>query len=569
MRLTPLDLGIIVVYLVFALVVGALSLRRSSHSTVAFFAAGRSLPGWLLGVSMAATTFAVDTPLAVTGIVAGEGIVGNWFWWCTAIGHVGAIVLFSRLWRRSEVLTDAELVEVRYGGRPAAVLRAVQAGFYAVGVNIIVLGWGLAAMSKVSAAILPWPTQVTVVALVTFALLYSALGGLRAVVLTDLVQFAFAMTGSVALAYLAVREVGGLGELVARVEALPGREDTLRFLPRAGGGGMVVAAFATYVLVQWWARMAADGGGYLAQRMFAARDAEQARTAATWFVWLHYVVRPWPWILVALAALVIFPQGSTELPGGDREAAYPLLLARLMPPGLLGVALAALLAAFMSTVDTHLNWGTSYLVNDLYGRLLRPRAGRRELLIASWIGMALVALLALAAASVIETVEGAWKFLAAAGAGMGLPALLRWVWWRMTAWAELTGMLVGASTAAVTYLVTPDLPHHVRLWIVASASVSTALAAALLGPPADPATVRAFVERVRPPGRWGPFGGHRGRLTPLALAWLSGIVAIYAAIGGIGKLLLGQPILGGGLAILSMLGWLTSRSLLRRADRLG
>ncbi|MDP7114507.1 MAG: Na+:solute symporter, partial [Myxococcota bacterium] len=527
---------------------------------------------------MVATTFAVDTPLVVTGIVAGDGIVGNWFWWSTAIGHVGAIVLFGRLWRRAEVLTDAELVELRYGGRPARVLRSVQACFYAVAINSIVLGWGLAAMRKVSAAVLPWDPEWVVVGFVLFALLYSALGGLRAVVLTDLVQFTFAMTGSVALAFLAVREVGGLGPLVDQIRSLPGGDDTLRMVPGAGSGSLVVTVFATYVLVQWWARMAADGGGYLAQRMFAARDDRQAATAAGWFVWLHYVVRPWPWILVGLAALVLFPPGSAEelasLPllneagDVDREAAYPLLLVKLMPVGLLGIAVAALLAAFMSTVDTHIHWGTSYLVNDLYRQLIRPRAGQRELMIASWLCMAGMAALALAVGQVIDRVEDAWKFLAAAGAGMGTPALLRWIWWRMTAWAELLGMLTGAVTAVITYTFAPDLIHAHRLWITAGASVTVSALAVAFGPATAPEVLRTFVARVRPPGYWGPHATGAPGLGLLLGAWAAGIVAVFAALIGIGHLLLGAPTSGALLALLALTTWLLSRHLVRRADRL-
>jgi len=577
MHISVLDLSIIVAYLLFAMAVGALSLRRSSRSTVAFFAAGRSLPGWLLGISMVATTFAVDTPLAVTGIVAGEGIAGNWFWWCTAIGHVGMIVIFGRLWRRSEVLTDAELVELRYGGRGAKVLRSVQACFFAVGVNAIVLGWGLAAMEKVTNAALPegafgWlpggdPAHLLVVALVLFALLYSSLGGLRAVVITDLVQFAFAMTGSVALAWLAVREVGGLGPLREAIASNPETAHTLDLIPRLSAGQLVIATFATYLLIQWWARMHADGGGYLAQRMVAARDDHQARTAATWFVWMHYVVRPWPWIMVALAALVIFPVGGVGLPDGDREAAYPMLLMQLMPKGLLGIALASLLAAFMSTVDTHLNWGTSYLINDLYGRLIRPRAGRRELMIASWVGMVLMAALALGVASVIDSVEGAWKFLAAAGAGLGLPSLLRWVWWRMTSWAELTGMLVGTSTAAILFATAPEMEYAHRLWIVAGIGATSSLLVVFLGPAPDREAAGRFFQRVRPPGWWRPFGRGGQGMARLGAAWFLGVIGVYGVLLGTGKLLLGGPWLGALLVAIGIGAWFGSRALVKRADR--
>ena len=571
MSLTTADVVIVIAYLCFALAVGILSRRQASGSTVAFFAAGRSLPGWLLGVSMVATTFAVDTPLAVTGIVAGQGIAGNWFWWCTAIGHVGMIVVFSRLWRRTEVITDAELAELRYGGRGAAILRATQAFFYAVIVNSFVLGWGLVAAVKVSRVVLPWPPWWTVTAVMAFALLYAALGGLRAVVLTDLAQFIFAIVGSFALAYLAVREVGGLGTLVEKVQQQPGvPEGVLDVIPGTGVEGALTAAFVTYLLLQWWARVWADGGGYLAQRMLASGDPAKARTAATWFVWLHYTVRPWPWILVGLAALVLFPMGSEQLPQGDRESAYPLLLMQLMPPGLLGVALASLLAAFMSTVDTHLNWGTSYLVNDLYGRLLRPNAGRRELMAVTWIGMVLMALLAMGVASVFHSVEGAWKALALGGAGLGLPTLLRWVWWRVTAWCELAGLVVGLATAITVTLARPDLEYAYKLWIVAGTSVSSTLMMLAFGPRPDPEAIRRFVERVNPPGFWGARFSAGGRgLGGLLLAWAFGVAAVFAVLIGGGKALLGEPMLGFALLMVGATSWTVCQALMRRADRLG
>ncbi len=563
-------MAIVLVYLCFALAVGVLSRRQASRSTVAFFAAGRSLPGWVLGVSMVATTFAVDTPLAITGIVAGEGIAGNWFWWCTAIGHVGMIVLFSRLWRRGGVITDAELAELRYGGRSAAVLRAVQAFFYSLLVNSFVLGWGLVAALKVADAMTPWPAWWTVGALMTFALGYAALGGLRAVVLTDLAQFAFAMVGATALAVFAVREVGGLAvlaEQVQRAEAAP--TGVLDIVPRFGTDGVLAATFATYLLMQWWARLWSDGGGYLAQRMLASKDPENARTAATWFVWLHYVVRPWPWILVALAALILVPAGSALLPDGDREAAYPLLMMRLMPPGLLGVALASLIAAFMSTVDTHLNWGSSYLVNDLYGRLLRPQAGRRELLAASWAGMLLVALLAVGVASVFDSVVGAWKAFALGGAGLGLPTLLRWVWWRITAWCELAGMGAGLVAAVLLSVAAPDMLYAHKLWIVVAISAAAAVLALVAGPPPDAAACQRFVSRVHPPGFWGPHGDSvTGGLAMLLAAWGLGVAGVFGVLIGTGQSLLGRAGTGLPLMALGAAAWWGCRTLIRRGDRM-
>ncbi|MBW3535107.1 MAG: endolytic transglycosylase MltG, partial [Gemmatimonadetes bacterium] len=408
--LAPLDWAVVLGYLAFALMVGVWVSRSASRSMDSYFVAGRGLPWWWLGTSMVATTFAADTPLVVAGLVAQYGVAGNWFWWSWAVAHVSLAVVFAALWRRARVITDAELVELRYAGPSATVLRGFKAVFFAVLINGIVLGWVIRAMVKISAPFVrweawigpeavaafaaAWPTWLliggpgdTITVLVLFAVIavYSSLGGIRGVILTDLVQFALALGASVAFAWIALDSVGGLGGLLEGLDRRYDADRVLAFVPGPGAAWLPLQVFLIYVSVQWWAQYFSDGSGYLAQRLFTARSDDQAERGALWFAVANYGLRTWPWVLVALVALLAFPLGSegggeaARMVAGDREMAYPILMAELLPAGVLGILFASLLAAFMSTVDTHLNWGASYLVNDLYGRFLRPQAGQREL----------------------------------------------------------------------------------------------------------------------------------------------------------------------------------------------
>lgn len=602
--LAPLDWAIVGAYLAFALAAGILVSRRAGRSIDSYFIAGRQLPWWWLGTSMVATTFAADTPLVVTGIVAQNGIAGNWFWWSWAISYVAMAVIFAGLWRRARVLTDAELVELRYAGRGATLLRGFKAVFFAVLINGIVLGWVIRAMTKISAPFVHWDSWLgadsfaaleaawpawlmfgelgdTFTVLVLFALvtLYSTLGGIRGVILTDLFQFVLAMVASVTFAWLAVDAVGGLDGLRAGLATHYERpEEILAFVPSTDAVWLPFSVFAIYLGVQWWAQYFSDGSGYLAQRLFTARSDKDAEAGGIWFVMANFGLRTWPWVLIGLVALVVFPLGA-EGPGeaarvvaGDREMAYPVLMAQLLPVGLLGVLFASLLAAFMSTVDTHINWGSSYLVNDIYRRFLRPAASQRELVLASRLTVVGLALLAILIASQITSIEKAWKFFIALGAGLGLPSMLRWLWWRVNAWTEIVGMVVATTAAIILYARYPDVRDEYLLVAIVTLAMTAALAATFLTAPTPRPTLERFVRRVHPPGWWAGLGGAASRRAAawLGAAWVLGNVSAFGLLFGGGWLLLGSPWTGAISILLSGLGIvLTLRATARARALLG
>ena len=460
MLLAPLDWILIAGYFALSFGIAVYYFRRAGRNTSEFFLSGRNMPWWLAGTSMVATTFAADTPLAVTELVAQNGIAGNWLWWNFAFGGILTVFFFARLWRRSGVLTDVEFVEMRYDGRAAAVLRGVKAIYFGLVLNGIIIGWVALAMETVIDILFPGLTVfgresfhilgaeigaplVVVVLLMLLVGVYSLLSGLWGVVVTDAFQFVIAIAGSIILAVfvLAMPEVGGMTGLMA---ALP--ESTFRMLPTLGNaveGGAVLTlttvSFFAYIGVQWWSSWypgaEPGGGGYIAQRMMSAKDEKHSLLATLWFTVAHYCLRPWPWIIVALAALVLYPGLD------DPREGFVLAMRDVLPPGLLGLMLAAFLAAFMSTLSTQLNWGASYLVNDFWKRFVKPNAGEKH-----YVLVARVLTFALAGVSVFITanlgsVSEAWGLLLTASAGLGLVLILRWYWWRVNAWSELAATL--------------------------------------------------------------------------------------------------------------------------------
>lgn len=412
------DWIIIAVYVAGTVALGLAFRRRASSSSEQYFLAGRSLPWWVVGTSMVATTFAADTPLAVTGFVRDDGIWFNWFGWHYVMSQILAVFLFSRFWRRAGVVTDNELIELRYDGKPAAALRAFKAGYFAVLYNLIVMGWVLLGLGTVAEMVLGVPRETAVIVGAALALSYALLAGFWGVVVTDVVQFGLAMVGAIALAVGAVGKVGGLGALKEKLAASPlADEGTLAMIP---GGGLGLDSdlfkFLIFVTVMWWASHNADGGGYLIQRMSAARDERHARAATLWYTVANASLRYWPWILAALATMVLIP----ELPeGATSEAAYPILMREVLGPGLLGVMLVSFFAAFMSTIDTHLNWGASYLINDVYRRFLRPDAGEKEAVLASKAAVMLLTALAVLVALSLTSIGKAWLFVWAMGRASG------------------------------------------------------------------------------------------------------------------------------------------------------
>ena len=580
MTLAWLDWLIIATYLGFSLAVGLWFRRRASGSTDDFFLAGRSLPWWLAGTSMVATTFAADTPLAVTEYVRAGGIWRNWFWWAMALFHVLGIFLFARLWRRAEVMTDAELCELRYDGRPAVALRAIKAFLFAVPYNVLVMGWVIAAMSEVLRWMLGIDPVWSIAGLCLLAMFYAGLSGLWGVVVTDLAQFALALGGTIAFAVVAVDQAGGLSTLLDRVRNIDPDGNTLRLVPSFAASTNPALReprwlfeprthFLVLVCVMWWANHNADGGGALMQRSSAARDERHALWGAFWFNLMHYAVRAWPWILVALASLVLMP----HLPeGASARSAYPLMMREVLPMGLRGLVVAAFLAAFMSTIDTQLNWGASYLVGDLYRRHLQPDREERHYLLAARLATALLMGLAAVASLFVGSISSAWEFVWSLGAGLGPVLILRWFWWRINAWSELAAL--GSSLVFALVLSAWDLPVHVKALVLVPGTILCWLTVTLLTGPVDPAHLARFHDRVRPGGRWGPALGPDAPnarpadrvLTPwIVLDFATGLGAVFGLGFGIGSLLLGAP--GQGAVLLSVAAISTTVMYLRHGRR--
>jgi Na+/proline symporter len=526
---------------------GAWHARKAAENTESFFAAGRTLPWWLAGTSIVATTFAADTPLAIAGLVATEGIAGNWFWWADVLPVVLGTFMVSHLWRRSGVLTDNEITELRYGGRPAAALRLFRALYFGVLRNAIVMGWvNLAMLKVISLALGLDDSESGMVLAGLFALTvgYTLLAGLLGVVLTDFLQFGLALTGSIVLAILAVSDFGGLTALIdniTRSQGLEGNTHVLDLIPSLADGE-AFWAFLAYVGVKSWSSGNTEGNGYIAQRILATRSERDARLASLWYAIAHFALRPWPWILVGLVALARFP--GLE----DPEAGYVMVMLDVLPSGIRGILLAAMLAAFMSTIDTQLNWGASYLTHDVYARFINPDASQKRLI---WIARASViglAAIGTAATLGMDSVSGAWKLLATIGAGTGLIGLLRWLWWRINAWTEIavmTASLLGANLVAVF----TDIAFPFSLLVVVVFSIPVAFMVMWLTSPEDPSVLRAFYERVRPAGAWAPVARHTAiPLKPIGLRpWLdvgAATFGIYAAIAAVGWLLFGSLVHG-------------------------
>lgn len=675
--LTSLDWFIIGAYVVGALALGAYFTRQASRGVQSFFVGDRNLPWWLAGTSIVATTFAADTPLAVTGLVASGGISHNWIWWSWGVAHVVATFLFAGMWRRSGVITDAEITELRYSGRPAAALRAFKAVYYGGFINCLTMAWVIAAMVKISRAFFDVPPGAVIAGSVAVSVTYTLLGGFRSVVVTDLIQFTLGMLGAVVFAGFVLDHFGGMGgppeapkaagllEQLDHVTAAAGTAlgDLTDMVPRTDHPHLPWIYFVVLLTAGWWRY--AEGNGYIVQRFAATRSPRHAEGASLWFAVAHNALRPWPWIIVALGALVVFPQrpsvpsvtdrtgtftvapatldvfdgGSVTLRPGpgvtvppsprlrvagqtvplrpegsawrgtftgwgdtmlstqaellradgtthavfenvsvqlqDREMAYPVLMGLLLPAGFLGWVIASLLAAFMSTIDTHTNWGASYFVRDLYQRFLRPRASEAECVWVSRSAIVLMGLLAGATALVVRSIGEVWVFLVTLGAGLGSVTAARWYWWRVTAHAEFAAMFTTSIVAvALQLFATPTLfggpndlfviavPRWAQILIVAAASLATWLPVALWGPQEDRTHLARFAQRVRPfgPGWRGVGVSPHGRLRFQLARVGAGLVLVYGILFGIGHLVLGRTVAALGTLVLAAVAllWLLS-----------
>ena len=543
--MSPLDWAVVVAYLAFTLVLGLVVARRGARSLAEFFVGGRAIPWWLAATSMAATTFNVDTPLYVAGRVAQAGVAGNWEWWSFAFGHILLAVLLAKLWRRAGVMTDMELTELRYGGNPAAALRATRAFLLAVPLNCVSIGYGMLAMRKVVTSLgvldslpsLPGdPRLWAILPIVVIVLLYTAVSGLWGVVATDFIQYILAMAGALLVMGYALHEIGGLDAMVSRLHAA-GESRRLALVPLGEDALVPMSTFLGYIGIQWWAFRNSDGGGVFVQRLSSTANEREAAKAAHTFNILNYLIRTWPWVIVGLAALVLMPGLA------DPEAAYPLMMVRYLPAGLLGLVFASLLAAFMSTVSTQLNWGASYVVHDLYARFT-GQADDRRLLRAARVASVLLALLAATVSFFMDSVGQVFRFLILIGNGPGLVLLLRWFWWRINAWAEIAAMLSGLALALLTFIPPFDqLTFGWRLVLTGFGSMLVWVPVMLLTKPEAPEVLDGFYARVRPAGAWGPVQ-ERVQLPPLdslaadARRWLLWVVIIFGGMLGIGWVLL-------------------------------
>ena len=498
------DWLVIAAYLAATLALGIWFSRRGARSVADFFVGGRALPWWLAGTSMAATTFSVDTPLYVTGLVARRGIAGNWEWWAFAISHVLMIYLFARLWRRSNIVTDIELTEIRYGGRPAALLRGMRAFIFAVPINCIGMGYAMLAMRKVIEALGLWeavqldlpgePRLWIVVVISTLVLIYAGLAGLWGIVATDFFQFVLALVGALLVAAFALPDVGGVAGMKLTLFER-GLGDRLDFFPWSDVAQLSMTTFFAYLGIQWWAFRNSDGGGMFIQRFIASKTETDAARAGWLFNILHYVIRTWPWIIVALVALILYPNLA------DPEVGYIQLMLDYLPAGLLGLVAASFLAAFMSTVSTQINWGASYIVNDLYSRWVRPDADDSERVWAGRISSVAIVALAATAAFFAHDIGTVFRFMIAIGTGPGAVLILRWFWWRVNAWAELAAMLAGMLIALLSYLPAfGEVDFGVRLAVTALGSAAVWLPAMFLTQPESEETLQNFYRRTRPGG---------------------------------------------------------------------
>ena len=570
--MSSIDWAIVIGYLVASLFVG-LWLARRNTSEADYFVAGRQLKGWLAGASMAATTFSIDTPLYVAGLVGVRGLAGNWEWWSFGVAHVAMAVVFAPLWRRSGVLTDAALTELRYGGPTAAWLRGIKAFLFALPINCIGLGYAFLAMAKVSEALGLAPTpqaKVTLLAIVALlVLIYTAAGGLWAVVVTDMLQLVLALLGAIAVAVAAVHAAGGMDALLESIRGLA-RPELLSLVPwqvEGGrlqwldGAGISIATFSSYLALQWWSFRRSDGGGEFIQRLLATRDEREARTAGWVFLAVNYVLRSWPWIVVALAAVVLLPDQT------DWEQSYPLLAVQLLPPVALGLVVVSLVAAFMSTVSTSVNWGASYLTHDLYQRFVRPQASEKELLLVGQLASVLLVIFGVLTALISNSIGTVFRLVIAMGTGPGVVLVLRWFWWRVNAAAELAallgGFLIGFSTSVVPVLRIED--YGVRLLVTTLLTAGLWLIAMLATPPESPEVLERFVRQVRPPGPgWTQWRRRTGVLADetlpgLMLLLVAGCALLFGALLGIGGFLLKLQLWGWSGLVLAVVGVLLLR----------
>jgi len=580
MHLETLDWVIVVLSITVSFLPAILLARRAGSSTAEFFTSGRSAPWWLIGVSMVATTYSTDTPNLVTNLVREHGVSNNWAWWSFLLTGMLTVFFYARLWRRSGVLTDLEFYEIRYAGRAAQLVRGFRAVYLGLFFNCVIMASVNLAAAKIANVMLGWPMWQTLLICACINVAFAATAGLWGVLVTDMIQFGIAMTGSFAAAYFALKqpEVGGLHGLMTRLDP-----NTLRLLPDFGDWKLTASVLIIPITVQWWSvwypGAEPGGGSYIAQRMLAARTERDAMAGTLFFNVAHYALRSWPWIIVALASLLVYPQLSdiaVSFPNVDpsllgHDMAYSAML-KFLPVGWLGLMVAGLLAAYVSTLSTHLNWGTSYLVHDLYRRFFRSDATERHYVM---VGRIVTALLMVAAAGltfVLDSARASFQLLLSIGAGTGLLYLLRWFWWRINAWSEISAMISSFLLAAGFLIAQKSgTPIDPTIQLLVSVAITTVVwvTVTLATAPTERTTLVSFFRLVRPAGPgWKPVqaeagvGGSPDSLPMAFLGWVLGCTAVYSALFGAGSLLYGRTTQGGiFVAIFVLSSWALARML--------
>ena len=580
MQLVLLDWIVIAIYGAATVGLGLWFTSRAGGSVENFFVAGRTLPWWLAGTSIAATWFATDAPLAAASLVRQQGIFGNWLWWYEAAGVMMLVFFYARLWRRARIITDAEFIELRYSGKPASVLRGFSALYQGVLKNCVVMGWVMLAMVKFSKVLLGWDAAFTLTVCIALALVYTIASGLWGVVVTDLLQFTTGMLGTLILAGIVLYQLGGPAEMADQIRAVSDNPGTLDIIPNPAHLSPLEAISFFLLIFVLWTR-SGQGDGYIAQRLFATRDEKQSLLSALWFSFAGTVMMTWPWVIVGLGSLLIFPI-ATATPdlAADPELAYPMMIGELMPAGLRGMMVASFLAAFMSTMDTHLIWGASYLVNDVYRRFMVKDRTERHYVVASRVAVLVLVLIAAVTAWQMDSIERGWIYVIEITAGIAMVWLLRWYWWRVNAWAEISamagsffvangflwaallekiGLLSGSALEAVNTFYSSEYDMVRAVFILLSCTVIWVVVALATKPDPDE-KLEAFYRRVRPGGWWGPIA-QRCPDVPADIpasrrwmGWFMGMLFLWSSLLGIGYLATGRPWTGLILLVLAVAG---------------
>ncbi|GDX87848.1 sodium/glucose cotransporter [Gemmatimonadota bacterium] len=558
MQFTTLDWVIISTSIVISFLPALFFWKRAGSSTTEFFTSGRAAPWWLVGVSMVATTFSTDTPNLVTNLVRERGVSSNWVWWSFLLTGMMTVFFYARLWRRSGVLTDLEFYEIRYSGKAARALRGFRAVYLGLFFNCVIMATVNLAAAKIANIVLGWPMERTLLVCGVMTIVFASVSGLWGVLVTDSLQFLITMSGTFFVAFYALQqpEVGGLAGLFAKVPP-----SSLNLLPDFGDWSVALAAFIIPITVQWWSvwypGAEPGGGSYIAQRMLASRSERDAVTGTLLFNIMHYALRPWPWIIVALASMLIYPNLSdigAAFPYVDpsligHDMAYPAMM-KFLPAGALGFVVAGVLAAYRSTIETHLNWGTSYLVHDLYRQFLKPGKTEKHYVLVGRLTTAGLMIIAALMTYALGTAKEAFDLILSIGAGTGLIYLLRWFWWRVSAWSEISAM-IGSFVVAIGFFIAKkngvQVADHVSLIATVAATTAIWVTVTFLGPQTDRATLVSFFKLVKPAGPgWKSVQAEAGvgasaeSPAQALMGWMLGCAFVYSALFGTGSLLYGK-----------------------------